>query len=150
VVLTGSNRKLLAWFHARHFRHRVAALGYTEDVHKLMGLATLLVSKPGGLTTSEALAKHLPIVIVNPIPGQEAYNARFLLSLGGAVQATIDTVRQTVRDLLDNPEQLELMRSRNAEVARPYAARDISRLLLALGDRYRELAPLAAEPDRIS
>lgn len=138
VVLAGTNRSLLAWLQAQRFRHRVLPLGYTEEVHKLMSLATLLVSKPGGLTTSESLAKHLPLVIVNPIPGQEAYNARFLLSQGAAVQAASpDTVRQTVRDVLENPDQLEAMRRRNAELAHPLAALDTASLLIELADRAR-------------
>ena len=138
VVLAGTNRSLLAWLQAQRFRHRVLVLGYTEDVHRLMSIATLLVSKPGGLTTSESLAKHLPLVIVNPIPGKEAYNARYLLSQGAAVQASSpDTVRQTVRDLLENPDQLEALRRRNAELAHPGAALDTATLLIELADQYR-------------
>lgn len=137
VVLTGTNRSLLSRLQSQRFRHRVLALGYTDEIPALMGLATLLVSKPGGLTTSEALARHLPIVIVNPIPGQEAYNARFLLSQGAAVQAAApSTVRQTVRDLLDTPEQLEALRRRSAELARPRAALDVATLLGELPDQY--------------
>jgi processive 1,2-diacylglycerol beta-glucosyltransferase len=141
VVVAGTNRPLLRWLKAQRFRHRVLPVGYTKDVAKLMGVATLLVSKPGGLTTSEALAKHLPLVMVNPIPGQEAYNARFLLSQGAAVQAgSAETVRQTVRDLLDNPERLDALRRRNAELARPHAARDTAKLLFQLAGSRREAA----------
>ncbi len=135
VVLAGTNRSLCHWLHAQRFRHRVLALGYTADVPALMELSTLLVSKPGGLTTSEALAKRLPLIIVNPIPGQEAYNARFLLSQGAAVQAgSPETVRQTVRDLLENPERLEAIRRQSAELAHPTAAVDVAKLLFALAD----------------
>ena len=135
VVVTGTNRGLLAWMARRRFRHRMVALGYVQDISKLMSLATLLISKPGGLTTSEALAKHVPLVIVNPIPGQEAYNARYLLAQGAAVQAgSAWTVRQTVRDLLDNPDRLAALRGRIAQLARPSAAMDITRLLFELAD----------------
>jgi processive 1,2-diacylglycerol beta-glucosyltransferase len=147
VVVAGMNRSLLAWLHAQRFRHRLLALGYTEAIPQLMSLATLLVSKPGGLTTSEALAKRLPLVIVNPIPGQEAYNARFLLSQGAAVQAVSpDTVRQIVRDLLESPEQLAALRQRAGELARPEAALDIARLLLQLADRHRARGSSAHRP----
>lgn len=135
VVLAGSNRALLAWCHTQRFRHRVLGLGYREDVARLMDLATLLISKPGGLTTSEALAKGLPLVIVNPIPGQEAYNARFLLSQSAAVQAeSPETVRQTVRDLLENPQRLAELRRRIAELGKPAAASDVARLLFELAN----------------
>ena len=145
VVAAGRNRPLLAWLETQRFRHRVVPVGYTEEVPALMSLATLLVSKPGGLTTSEALAKHLPLIIVNPIPGQEAYNARFLLSQEAAVQAGSPvTVRQTVRDLLDNPRQLQALRERTVALARPTAALDVARLLMSLADG-SSAAPTAVE-----
>ncbi|MBI4598323.1 MAG: hypothetical protein HY737_08000 [Candidatus Omnitrophica bacterium] len=131
IVLTGLNGKLLVWTKTQRFRHRVVALSYTPDVPRLMDIATLLVSKPGGLTTSEALTKRLPLVILDPIPGQEAYNARYLVSQGAAVWAgSYETVRQTVRDLLDEPEQMAAIRRRCAELAHPQAARDTAQLLM--------------------
>ncbi len=151
VVIAGTNRPLLAWLQGQRFRHRVLPIGYTTDVPKLMEIATLLVSKPGGLTTSEALAKRLPLVIVNPIPGQEAYNARFLLSQGAAAPASsAETVRQTVRDLLDNPDRLDALRRRNAELAHPTAAVDVARLLLELADRHRAEQPASGDRDGIA
>jgi len=147
VVLTGTNRRLLSWLQSHRFRHKIVPLSYTETVAPLMDLATLLVSKPGGMTTSEALAKHLPVVIVNPIPGQEAYNARYLLSQGAAVQAgSPETVRQTVRDLLENPERLESMRRRAGELAQPAAAMDIARLMCELADQHRDEEALDRPP----
>ncbi len=138
VVVAGTNRALMARLKARRFRHRVVPLAFTDKVPQLMDLAAMLVSKPGGMTTSEALAKRLPLVMVNPIPGQEAYNARYLLSQGAAVQADSPlTVRQTVRDLLDNPDRLEAMRRRAGELAHPDAALDIAALLCTLADASR-------------
>ncbi len=136
IVVAGTNRSLLAWIHTQRFRHPVVPIGYTDDIPKLMDAATLLISKPGGLTTAEALAKGLPLIIVNPIPGQEAYNARYLLSQGAAIQAGApETVRQTVRDLLDDPARLEALRRRNAELAHPNASLDIAALLFELADQ---------------
>ncbi len=135
VVVTGTNRTALRHLQHTTYRHRVVPLGYVDNMAALMDVATLLISKPGGLTTSEALAKRLPLIMVNPIPGQEAYNAQFLLSQGAAVQAaSAETTRQTVRDLLDNPERLEMMRRRAGELSRPSAAVDIARMLLGLSN----------------
>lgn len=144
VVMAGTNRSLLRWLQSQSFRHTVVALGYTNEVPRLMEIATLLISKPGGLTTSEALVKHVPLVIVNPIPGQEAYNARYLLSQGAAVQAGApETVRQTVRDLLENSDRLEALRRRTAELAHPDASFEITKLLFELAD-HRTVVPQAA------
>ena len=143
IVVTGTNRSLLSWLQGQRFRHRVLPLGYTPEIPALMELATLLISKPGGMTTSEALAKHLPLVIVNPIPGQEAYNARFLLSQGAAVQAgSPETVRQTVRDLLEDPEQLAQLRGRSGELAHPRAALVIANFLFGLAEGTEVRPPL--------
>lgn len=149
VVIAGTNRSLLAWLASQRFRHRVVALGYTAEVAKLMDVATLIVTKPGGMTTSEALAKRVPLVMVNPIPGQEAYNARFLLSQGAAVQAfSAETVRQTVRDLFDNPNQVDALKRRHAELAHPNAALDIAKLLFELADEERDRRQAAAFAER--
>ncbi len=149
VVIAGTNRSLFAWLASQRFRHRVVPLGYTTEVAKLMDAATLLVTKPGGMTTSEALAKRVPLVMVNPIPGQEAYNARFLLSQGAAVQAfSADTVRQTVRDLFDNPDHVDALKRRHAELAHPNAALDIAKLLFELADEARDRRQAAAFAER--
>lgn len=147
VVLTGHNRALFYWFSSHRFRHRVVPVSFTDCVPQLMDIATLLVSKPGGLTTSEALARRLPLVMVNPIPGQEAYNARFLLAQAAAVQADSPlTVRQVVRDLLENPDRLEAMRKRAEELSRPDASLDVATLLCRLADKARAGQQAGAAP----
>ena len=130
VVVAGTNHQLLRWVKRQRFRQKVVGLGFVKEIPALMDVATLIISKPGGLTTAEALAKRLPMVIVNPIPGQEAYNARFLLSQGAAVQAgSPSVVRQTVRDLLEDPRRIASMRQRSAEIARPDAADAVAAML---------------------
>ncbi len=139
VLVAGNNKRLVAWLRKRVFRHRVVVLDFTDRIAQLMDVATVLVSKPGGMTTSEALCKQLPLVMVNPIPGQESYNARFLLSQGAALQAeTPAMVRQIVRDILDNPEQLAAMRLRAAQSAHPDASLDIAALLCSLADKSKQ------------
>jgi len=130
IVVAGTNHGLLRWVRRQRFRQKVVGLGFVKEIPALMDTATLIISKPGGLTTAESLAKRLPMVIVNPIPGQEAYNARYLLSQGAAVQAgSPSVVRQTVRDLLENPGRIASMRQRAAEIARPDAADAVAAML---------------------
>jgi len=68
-------------------RHPTHILGFVAHMHELMAAADLVITKPGGLTTSEALAMGKPIFILNPIPGQEAANSDFLLEHGAAAKA---------------------------------------------------------------
>ncbi|UJF33970.1 MGDG synthase family glycosyltransferase [Paenibacillus hexagrammi] len=67
--------------------HRVLITGFIDHVHELMALSDLIITKPGGLTVSEALALELPMMLYKPIPGQEQDNAAYLVGLGAAIEA---------------------------------------------------------------
>jgi processive 1,2-diacylglycerol beta-glucosyltransferase len=109
-------------------------VGFTREMDEYMAAADLLVGKPGGLTTSEALARGLVMVIVNPIPGQEERNADHLLEEGAALRSNnLPTLAYKVQRLLDDPARFEAMKSNVRRLARPDAARDIVRKLLDLG-----------------
>ena len=83
-------------------RHKVKVMGFTKEIDELMEAADLVVSKPGGLTTSEALARGAVMVIVNPIPGQESRNSDYLLESGAAIKANnIATLAYKVNALLE-------------------------------------------------
>lgn len=86
LVVTGRNRELRAELAVRDYRHPTRVLGFVNNMQELMCAADLIVSKPGGLTTSEALAVGRPLLILDPIPGQETANSDFLLEHGAAVK----------------------------------------------------------------
>jgi len=111
-------------------------LGYTKDMADFMSVATILLSKPGGMTTAEAVACGLPMMILDPIGGQEERNSDVLLEAGAAVKCTeVTLVAHKLRRLLDNPARLEQM-SRNARsLGRPNAAAEIARIVLEAPDR---------------
>lgn len=111
----------------------VKVVGYTTQMDELMAAADLVVGKPGGLTTSEALARGLVYVIVNPIPGQEERNADHLLEEGAAICCNnLPVLAYKIDRLLDDPARLAAMKVNVARLARPNAARDIVARLLAL------------------
>ena len=94
-------------------------LGFTDKVPELMSISDLVVTKPGGLTTSESLASHLPMVVINPIPGQEEENAEFLEEKGIAVWIRKkDDSSKIINYLLSNQEELENMRRQQMEYHR--------------------------------
>ena len=104
----------------------VTPLGYTEQMDEYMAASDVLVGKPGGLTSSEALARGLAFVIVNPIPGQEERNSDHLLEQGVAIRANnISTLSFKLGRLLDDPERLARMQAAALKLARPRAAFDI-------------------------
>ena len=114
----------------------VKVVGFTKEIHEYMAASDSLLGKPGGLTTSEALAMNLAFVIVNPIPGQEERNSDHLLEEGVAIRCNnLPTLAYKIDRLLDDPARLISMRDNAARLARPRAAYDIVERLLALKAR---------------
>ena len=107
-------------------RHAVKIVGFTTEMDEYMSASDLLVGKPGGLTTSEALAKGLVMVIVNPIPGQEERNADHLLEQGAAIRCNnLPVLAYKLDRLLADPARFDAMRACAGRIARPRAAYDI-------------------------
>lgn len=112
---------------------RIIPVGYTKAMDEYMSASDLIVGKPGGLTTCEALAKGLVFVVVDPIPGQEERNADHLLETGAAVRSNNPaTLGYKIERLLDDPKRLDEMRRNALAFARPRAAFDISATLREL------------------
>lgn len=137
IVVCGNNAKAKAEIDAMTPRHRLLSYGFVQNVDELMDAASLIVTKPGGLTTSEALAKCLPMIIVNPIPGQEQRNADFLLNSGAAVSTnTVCGVDELVCRILDDPGRLDAMERCIATLRRPNSTRDVCDFVLRLAKEH--------------
>jgi processive 1,2-diacylglycerol beta-glucosyltransferase len=122
-------------------RHAVKVVGFTHEMDEWLAAADLVVSKPGGLTTSEALARGAAMVIVSPIPGQEDRNADFLLENGAAIKAShLGTLAWKVNTLLRDRERLAGLRANARRLGRPRAAFDIVDRSLALLESLRGVA----------
>jgi processive 1,2-diacylglycerol beta-glucosyltransferase len=112
-------------------RVRIKPIGFTREMDELMSAADILLGKPGGLTTSEALAKELVFVIVNPIPGQEERNSDHLLEEGVAIRCNnLPALAYKLDRLLDDPARLAAMQANSRRLARPHAAREIVQTLV--------------------
>jgi processive 1,2-diacylglycerol beta-glucosyltransferase len=112
---------------------KVKPVGYTQEMDELMAASDLVLGKPGGLTTSEALAKGLVFVIVNPIPGQEERNSDHLLEAAAAIRCNnLPTLAYKLDRLLADPVRFATMQANVKGMAQPNAARDIVRKLLEL------------------
>lgn len=135
VVICGRNEAARARLAALRPppRHRLRVLGFTDRMRDWMAAADLLVTKPGGLTVSEALASGLPMALVHPIPGQEERNEGFLVSHGAAISArSAAALTGKVEDLLCSSERLLQMRESARSLGRPRAAFAVARRALSL------------------
>jgi len=142
IIVCGTNKKLKKWLEKRKllFKKKMAVLGYSRQTEVLMGISDIIVSKPGGLTTAEALAKGLPIVIVNPIPGQEAKNTEFLLEEGVAVKAKNPlNAAVLIEDLLNNSEKLKKMKAAALKHAQPYSAAKTAELMIKMIEQKKNI-----------
>jgi len=135
MVVCGTNKKLQKILHKKmpRCKKKLVVFGHVDNVDELMEIACIVITKPGGLTTSEALAKDLPMIIVNPIPGQELKNTEFLSQQGVAVKAEDrEDIAALVHELLLNSTKLNEMSRKASELKKPHAAMDIAELVLGL------------------
>jgi processive 1,2-diacylglycerol beta-glucosyltransferase len=139
VVVCGRNEALRAELSeaVKTFPNRAnvgfTLLGFTTEMDELMAAADLYVGKPGGLTTSEALAKGLPMVVINPIPGQEERNSDHLLEEGVAIRCNnLPALAYKIDTLLDTPGKLARMAENARHLGKPQAAFTVVDRLVAL------------------
>lgn len=125
LVVTGRNESLRSELAGQDRSHPTHVLGFTTNMHELMAVADLIITKPGGLTTSEVLATGRPMLIINPIPGQEAANSDFLLEHGAAVKINrVEDLSFRIQQLLAGRKLAEMRRA-SKRLGHPHAARDI-------------------------
>ncbi|MGE5553687.1 MAG: MGDG synthase family glycosyltransferase [Betaproteobacteria bacterium] len=118
---------------AEGLRVPTQVLGFVENIHEWMSIAELMIGKAGGLSVSEAIAAHLPMVIVRPTPGQEESNTNYLTWHGAAIHvADLEDLAAALNLLLSTPERLADMRRAATRIARPTAAREVARTMLGL------------------
>jgi len=118
---------------ANTLAHPVKVVGFVDNVFDYMQAADVLISKPGGLTSSEALSAELPLLMLRPLPGQEERNTRYLSDAGAGVRVqTARDLVQALERLLSNPKELEAMRARAKDLAKPHAAKDVAAMIRRL------------------
>jgi processive 1,2-diacylglycerol beta-glucosyltransferase len=137
IAICGHNTELLKRLQRQAARLKPNAMvtvkpfGYTKDMDELMTASDIVVGKPGGLTTSEALAKGLVFVIVNPIPGQEERNSDHLLEAGVGIRCNnLLTLSYKLDRLLSDPHRFSNMQKNARKLGRPNAAKEIVQQLI--------------------
>ena len=114
-----------------HKEDSIKVLDYTTKIPEIMSISDLVVTKPGGLTTSESLASGLPIIVINPIPGQEEENAEFLESKKVAIWIQKnDNAKEILQDLFSSPEKMQEMKINARLLAKKNSCKDICEILL--------------------
>lgn len=138
IAISGKNPKMKLAFNEIVLKHNaenyVRVLEFTNKVPELMSISDLVVTKPGGMTTTESLASELPMIVINPIPGQEEENAEFLESNGIAIWIKKgDNVSDILNNLFSNPNKLEEMKKNTKILAKPNSTKDICEIIITKG-----------------
>ncbi len=108
VVVCGNNKRQYNKIKKLQTRKRFDVYRYVDNIDLMMDAADCIITKPGGITSSEAMAKGLPMIMVNPIPGQEQRNAEFMLNNGLALQASKTfPLQEAVFSIFRHPERIE-------------------------------------------
>ena len=136
VCITGSNKKVYEEIEQMKVKKPLHLQGFTDCVDLYMDAADCIVTKPGGLTVSESLAKGLPMVLVSPIPGQEERNTGFLLNSGAAVLVDRHvSITQALDFVFGQAERIEIMKAAIRLIARPHATAEISNFVESLVEK---------------
>ena len=129
IVVCGHNKHLYERLTARHIPH-VKVMGLVNNMHELMAVSDAMVSKPGGLSITEALVSQLPLIFFNAIPGQETHNIQVLKTYGiGISDCTVDEIANRLRELRSSKDQYLTMLKKTKALAKPNAIQDISSLV---------------------
>ena len=131
IVVCGRNEELRRELAVQERQHPTHVFGFVTNMQELMAVADLVITKPGGLTSSEALAMGKPLFVLNPIPGQEAANSDFLLEHGAAAKANrVEDLPFRLQKLLGSSRLAEMGRAARA-LGKPGAALEVCREVLA-------------------
>lgn len=133
VAIAGKSNKIQNMFKNITIKYdkKTIILGYTDKIPELMNIADFVISKPGGLTTTEIITSNVPFIIINPIPGQEEENARFLLNNGTAVRIfDAEKTKPFLDKFFDDQKRIECMKEMQRNIAKPNSTKDIVEIIL--------------------
>jgi processive 1,2-diacylglycerol beta-glucosyltransferase len=135
IVVSGTNMRLNRVLKrtAKKCKKQIRRFGYVHNINEFMAVSDIVITKPGGITTAEALSMKLPMIIIKPLPGQEINNTEFLIGKNAAIK--IDKTKEissVIDDLLVNRNKLKRLSNSAGRISKPNASLDIARLLLNL------------------
>lgn len=133
LCVCGKNEKMKSEIESRTWSKKVMSFGFVDNVDVMMDASDLIITKPGGLTSSEFLSKNLPAIIMNPIPGQEDRNTEFLVNNGAAVMVTETfPLEEALFEMTENPYRIGLLRKSVEFLGKPNSTKDVCEFVIKL------------------
>jgi processive 1,2-diacylglycerol beta-glucosyltransferase len=110
------------------YKLNMKVLGFIDNVYEYMDISDVLISKSGGITVSESLAKEIPLVVISPILGQETGNCAFLVRNNAAIKVNkLDDLQAALEGLITDPVKLDKMKESINKIKKPHAAYDVAK-----------------------
>lgn len=133
ICVCGRNKKMYREISSRKWNKKMLVLGFADNVDVLMDASDCIITKPGGLTTSEFLAKQIPAIIMNAIRGQEDRNTEFLVNNGAAIMVT-KTFRldEALFEVLNNDWRLDVLRESVSHLGKPNSTKDLCEFIIRI------------------
>ena len=142
IVITGRNKSLKEKLEKNlandenKINKKICVLGFTDKMNDLLASVDILVSKPGGLTTTESLLKEVPMIVPYFIPGQEEENLDFLSNCGASLRTSKKySLSVLLKVLIDNPERLDMTKENIRAIKKLNASQDIAELAFEILSR---------------
>lgn len=139
IVVTGRNKSLKEKLekslisHETSFNKNICILGFTDKMNDLLASVDILVSKPGGLTTTESLLKEVPMIVPYYIPGQEEENLDFLSNCGASLRTSKKyTLSVIMKVLIDNPDKVQITKNNIRAIKKLNSSQDIANLAFSI------------------
>ena len=133
LCVCGNNTKSKKELEAINWNKDVYTYGFVDNIDIMMDASDCIITKPGGLTTSELLAKKLPAILMNPIPGQEDRNLEFLVNSGAAIMATETfPVDEALYEIMNNHWRLDLLEKSVENLGKPNSTKDLCDFIVAI------------------
>ena len=131
VVICGNNENAYRKLSEYKSAHKLKVLGYTKEIPLIMDAADCIVTKPGGITVSEALAKGLPLILTKPIPGHEERNMEFLVNSGAAMGVSHKmTLSEIVWQFFADPKHKQVMSKAAKTLGNVSSADDLAKFII--------------------
>lgn len=135
ICVCGRNKKMYKEISGKNWNKKILLFGFADNVDVLMDASDCIITKPGGLTTSEFLAKELPAVIMNPIRGQEDRNTEFLVNNGAAIMVTKTFgLDEALFEIFNNTWRLDVMNESVKHLGKPNSTKNLCEFIIGLVD----------------
>lgn len=138
LAVCGDNERLVKELEGLKpsLKHEIRIFGFVNNVHELMEISGLLLSKSGGVTTAESLAKELPMIVIDPIIGQETRNRDFLTSQGASPKVNgLSELKGVLENLVGDPGKMQKMKDSIEKLKKPMACYDVAKMAMEMASR---------------